>query len=438
MRTGRVGRRATLCSFSRVLRALSGGVFVTDTAEVACRGRTVKAEELQIALVPQGFRFAAVTAGLRSGKGADLALIMSERPAAAAGVFTTNLVAAAPVVLSRAHLRASGGIARAIVANAGNANCATPNERRVAERSAVATARFLNIPRSQVLVASTGVIGVPLEEDRIPNALPRLIKELAPERFAEVASAILTTDTRPKLAFREVPGKGGRSPVRLLGMAKGAGMIHPRMATMLAFVLTDAALPAPKLRRLTRAAVARTFNRISVDGDTSTNDTVFVLANGSAGPVPEQRLAEALEATMGELAKAIAADGEGARRLVQIQVSRARTEREAELIARAVANSALVKTAIAGGDPNWGRILSAAGASGAPLNPARVHISLNGTTVCRRGQAAPFDEAALQAALRAARQVQIHLNVGRGRARVCFWTCDLTEQYIHINASYRT
>lgn len=226
--------------------------------------------------------------------------------------------------------------------------------------------------------------------------------------------------------------------MRLLGMAKGAGMIHPRMATMLAFVLTDAALPAPKLRRLTRAAVARTFNRISVDGDTSTNDTVFVLANGSAGPVAEQRLAEALEATMGELAKAIAADGEGARRLVQVQVRGAQTEREAELIARAIANSPLVKTAIAGGDPNWGRILSAAGASGAPLNPASVHISLNGTTVCRRGQAAPFDEAVLQAALRAARQVQIHLNVGRGRASVCFWTCDLTEQYIHINASYRT
>ena len=413
-------------------------MFVPDTAEVALPERTVKAEESQITLVPQGFRFAAVTAGLRSGEGADLALIMSERPAAAAGVFTTNLVAAAPVVLSRAHLRASGGIARAIVANAGNANCATRNGRRVAERSAMATASFLGIPRSEVLVASTGVIGVPLEEDRIPNALPRLVKELAPERFAEVASAILTTDTRPKLAFRQVPGRGGRNPVRLLGMAKGAGMIHPRMATMLAFVLTDAALPTPKLRRLTRAAVARTFNRISVDGDTSTNDTVFVLANGSAGPVAEQRLAEALEATMGELAKAIAADGEGARRLVQVQVRGAQTEREAELIARAVANSPLVKTAIAGGDPNWGRILSAAGASGAPLNPALVHISLNGTTVCRRGQAAPFDEEALQAGLRAAREVQIHLNVGRGRARVCFWTCDLTEQYIHINASYRT
>ena len=398
----------------------------------------MKAEESQIALAPQGFRFAATSAGIRQGDGADLALIVSDRPAAAAGVFTTNRVVAAPVLLSRAHLRASGGIARAVLANAGNANCATPNERRVAERSAAAAARLLGIPPSHVLVASTGVIGVRLEEDRIPNALPRVVQELAPERFREVASAILTTDTRPKLAFRQVSGRAGRDQVRLLGMAKGAGMIHPRMATMLAFVLTDAALPVPKLRRLTTTAVARTFNRISVDGDTSTNDTVFVLANGCAGPVPEQRLAEALEATMVQLAQALAADGEGARRLVEIQVSGARTEREAELIARAVANSALVKTALAGGDPNWGRILSAAGASGAPLDPARVLIAMNGTTVCRRGQAALFDEAALQAALKAARHVAIRLDVGRGRGRVRFWSCDLTEQYVHINASYRT
>ena len=398
----------------------------------------MKAEESQIALVPQGFRFAATSAGIRQGDGADLALIVSDRPAAVAGVFTTNRVVAAPVLLSRAHLRASGGIARAVVANAGNANCATPNERRVAKRSAAAAARLLGIPPSQVLVASTGVIGARLEEDRIPNALPSVVQQLAPERFREVASAILTTDTRPKLAFRQVSGRAGRDQVRLLGMAKGAGMIHPRMATMLAFVLTDAVLPVPKLRRLTTTAVARTFNRISVDGDTSTNDTVFVLANGIAGPVPEQRLAEALEATMAELAKAVAADGEGAQRLVEIQVSGARTEKEAELIARGVANSALVKTALAGGDPNWGRILSAAGASGAPLDPARVLISMNGTTVCRRGQAALFDEAALQAALKAARHVAIRLDVGRGRARVRFWSCDLTEQYVHINANYRT
>ena len=398
----------------------------------------MKAGNSQRGQAPQGFRFAATAAGLRKGGGADLALIVSDRPATAAGVFTTNRVAADPVLLSRAHLRASSGIARAIVVNAGNANCAAPNGRRAAEQTAAAAARLLGIPRSQVLVASTGVIGVPLEEARIPSALPRMVEELAPKRFPEVAAAILTTDTRPKLAFRRVSGRAGRNQVCLLGMAKGAGMIHPRMATMLAFVLTDAALPAPKLRRLTTTAVARTFNRISVDGDTSTNDTVFVLANGSAGPVPEPGLAEALEATMAELATAIVADGEGARRVVQIHVSGAGTEQEAELIARAVANSALVKTAIAGGDPNWGRILSAAGASGAPLDPARVQVSMNGTTVCRRGRTAPFDEAALQAALRAARRVEIRLEVGRGRGRVCFWTCDLTEQYVHINASYRT
>ncbi len=389
------------------------------------------------AQTPQGFRFAAVAAGIRKIGGLDLALIVSDRPAAAAATFTTNRAAAAPVHLSRAHLRASRGVARAIVANAGNANCATPNGRRVAETTVAAAARLLNIPRRQVLVASTGVIGLPMEEQRIPRALPQAVAALAPECFRDAAQAIMTTDTRPKLAFRRVAGRAGRE-VRVLGMAKGAGMIHPRMATMLAFVLADAAVPARKLQRLTSAAVARTFNRISVDGDTSTNDTVFVLANGAAGPVAERRLAEALEQVMSELAVAIVSDGEGARKLVQIEVSGARTAAEAGQIARAIANSSLVKTAIAGGDPNWGRILSAAGASGAPLDPSRVRIALSGTVVCRHGQAAPFDEAALQAGLRASRDISVRLEVGRGPGRVRFWTCDLTEEYIRINASYRT
>jgi len=385
---------------------------------------------------PRGFLFSAVAAGVRKDGRVDLGLIVSERPASAAGVFTTNRVAAAPVLLCRRHLAAGRGMARAIVANSGNANCATPNGARVAERTASAAAQLLNIEPRHVLVASTGVIGLPMLEEQIPNALPRAVERLSPESFEEVARAIMTTDTRPKLAFRAM-GKGPRA-ARVLGMAKGAGMIHPRMATMLAFVMTDAAAAPARLQRLTAAAAARTFNRISVDGDTSTNDTLFVLANGAAGPVAEARLAKALEEVMGELAVAIAGDGEGARKLVKIEVQGARNEAQAETLARAIANSPLVKTAIAGGDPNWGRILSAAGASGASFDPARATIILNAVTVCRRGVAADFDEEALGRSLASARQVDLRLLLGAGRARVRFYTCDLTEEYVRINASYRT
>ncbi len=385
---------------------------------------------------PRGFCFAAAAAGIRKGGAPDVGLIVSDRPALAAAAFTRNRVAAAPVELSRAHLRAARGRARAIVVNAGNANCATSNGARVAKRTAETAAKLLGAPARQVLVASTGVIGVPLGELLIPRALPSLVAGLAPERFTEVAAAILTTDTRPKLAFRET------GAACILGMAKGAGMIHPQMATltatMLAFVLTDAAISVARLRRMTASAVKHTFNRISVDGDTSTNDTVFVLANGASGKVSERLFGEALEAVMSELAVAIAADGEGAKRLVIIDVAGARTEADAERIARAVANSPLVKTAVAGGDPNWGRILSAAGNSGALFEPARVKISMNGVAVCRRGQATEFEELALNANLRLAREVHIRLDVGRGPGKVRFWTCDLTEDYIRINASYRT
>lgn len=387
---------------------------------------------------PKGYLYAAGSAGIRKGGANDLGVIVSQQAASAAGVFTTNRVVAAPLVLSQAHLKASKGIARAIVVNAGNANCATPNGPRVAERTASAAAEQLDIEARHVLVASTGVIGVALDEERIPQALPWVVERLAADRFAEVASAILTTDRHPKLAFRQIAGATRGRPVRILGMAKGAGMIHPRMATMLAFVVSDAAVPAARLQRLAAAAAAHTFNRISVDGDTSTNDTVFVLANGAAGRVPEKRFAAALEEVMGELAMAIAGDGEGARKLIKIEVSGARNEAQADQIARAIANSPLVKTAMAGGDPNWGRILCAAGASGAPFDSATTQILLNGVTVCRRGVAAAFDEAALAALLAAAGQIDIKMAVGRGRARVRFYTCDMTEDYIRINASYRT
>lgn len=385
-------------------------------------------------LAPQGFRFAAAEAGIRKGGGCDVALIVSNTLAATAAAFTTNRVQAAPLEVSRVHLRRSRHRARAIVANAGNANCATPNGIDAARATAAAAARLLGARPEHILLASTGVIGVPLDAAKLTGALPLAVASLSPAAFAEAAAAILTTDTRPKIAGRRC-GKA-----RILGFAKGAGMIHPRMAhaTMLAFFMTDAAISPRPLRGITTPAVGRTFNRISVDGDTSTNDTVFVLANGAAGPVAPSRLAQAFEEVMQELAVAVAADGEGARKRVRIQVAGARGEREAEVVARAVANSPLVKTALAGGDPNWGRILSAAGASGARIDPGCVGVTLQGVPVCRQGVAAEFDEGALARALSADSEIHVHLDLHCGDGRATFWTCDLTEDYIRINASYRT
>ncbi len=382
--------------------------------------------------VPNGFRFAAGSAGIRKSGAPDVGLIVSDVPAAAAAVFTTNRVVAAPVVLSREHLKSTRGRARAIIVNAGNANCGTPDGLRVSRATALAVSRAVRCPPAEVLVASTGVIGVPMDEQAVPRRVPDMAGSLAPNRYGEVASAMMTTDTRQKVAARTA-GKAN-----VLGMAKGAGMIHPRMATMLAFVLTDAAVNAKTLGQMTAAAVSRTFNRISVDGDTSTNDTVFVLANGAAGRVPGAALERALEEVMRELAIAIVADGEGARKLVTIDVAGARNEADADRIARAIANSPLVKTAVAGGDPNWGRILSAAGNSGVAIDPGAVSITMNGTPVCRRGLAAPFDEAALQAELQKASQIAIQVKVGTKKGSARFWTCDMTEEYIRINASYRT
>jgi glutamate N-acetyltransferase/amino-acid N-acetyltransferase len=385
--------------------------------------------------IPRGYLFAGVEAGLRKAGGIDLALIVSDNLASAAGAFTSNRVQAAPVAVSRENLRRSRGRAMAVVANAGNANCATPGALRAARATVQAAAQLLHVRPEYVLVASTGVIGVPLDSGKLVAALPRALRRLSPNTHPVAASAILTTDTVPKIAARRC----GKAAV--LGFAKGAGMIQPRLAahaTMLAFVMTDAAVSPAGLARLTRRAVERSFHRISVDGDTSTNDTVFVLANGVAGAVPQGKLARALEEVMVELAQAIAADGEGARKRVTIEVAAARSEAEAVQVARAIANSPLVKTALAGGDPNWGRILSAAGASGAPIDPSRVAIDLLGVAVCRRGAAVNFDEAALAAALQAATQIPVLVKLGRGKASARFWTCDLTEEYIRINASYRT
>jgi len=384
---------------------------------------------------PKGFRFAAVEAGLRKAGGPDVALIVSDAPASAAATFTSNLVKAAPVVLSAAHLRRTRGRARAIVVNAGNANCATPGGMQVATSTAQALAALLRTKTEQVLVASTGVIGVPLPVGKLMAALPGAVAALSATKWSDAAAAILTTDTRPKISWR----KCGKA--RVLGFAKGAGMIQPRMtphATMLAFIVTDARITPAALQKLVNSAVGHTFNRVSVDGDTSTNDTLFVLANGAAGAVPSAALGRALEEVMLDLAVAIAADGEGARKLVHIRVTGARHERDAETVARAIANSPLVKTAIAGGDPNWGRILSAAGNAGVPFDPGRARVTLQGVAVCRRGAAVDFDEPALGHTLAHDRDILVDVDLGRGSGRANFWTCDFTEDYVRINASYRT
>ncbi|HTM47090.1 MAG TPA: bifunctional glutamate N-acetyltransferase/amino-acid acetyltransferase ArgJ [Bryobacteraceae bacterium] len=372
----------------------------------------------------------------------DLALIVSGGPASTAAVFTQNRVQAAPVKLSRQHLRQSRGVAAAILVNAGNANCATRTGDRVASECCRAVAKRLLLPIAQVLPASTGVIGVELDSSLILKALPALVDGLAENKFDDVSRAIMTTDLAPKVAHAEV--KLRRGTVRISGMTKGSGMIHPRMATTLGFVLTDARVPPAVLRGMVTRANDRSYNRLSVDGDTSTNDTLVLMANGASGvgldPGTHERdsLEEGIATVMESLARQIARDGEGATRLVTIEVTGAATDRDAAQIARTIANSPLVKTAMAGADPNWGRILCAAGYAGVAFDPSKADIDLQETPVCRAGLAAPFSEAALKKKL-ASQECHIRFALrGKGKGTARFWTCDLTDGYIRINASYRT
>jgi glutamate N-acetyltransferase/amino-acid N-acetyltransferase len=382
---------------------------------------------------PLGYRYAAAFAGIRKVAKDDIALIVSDTPAAAAAMFTKNRVAAAPVEISRANLQRSKGRIRAVLVNAGNANCATRTGKQVAIESVRAAAKALGVKPEEVLPASTGVIGVELDVRLIAAAIPKLVKELDASRFEDAARAILTTDTCMKTAYESIKG------ATIAGMTKGSGMIHPRMATTLGFVVTDAVVAPAELRTALKRAIDRSYNRISVDGDTSTNDTVVVLANGASKVKPAAKAFEkALTEVLESLARQIARDGEGARKLVTIEVSGAASDRAAEQIARSIANSPLVKTAIAGSDANWGRILSAAGNAGVEFDPRRANIDLQGVPVCRGGLAADFSEDQLKKKLDE-RECSIRFAIrGSGRGRATFWTCDLTEEYIRINASYRT
>ena len=390
---------------------------------------------------PKGFRAAAAAAGIKKAPDAlDLALIVCDVPgASAAGVFTTNRAAAAPVLLCRQNLKKNRGRARAIIANAGNANACTGRAGlAAAEKTAKAVAQILGVRPDEVFVSSTGVIGTPLDLDLILRQLAALNKILSVESAPEVARAIMTTDSFPKSAVLQ--SKIGGKTVTLAGVAKGAGMIHPKMATMLSYVTTDAAVAPAALQRMLRDAVDASFNRISVDGDTSTNDSVVALASGESGATirpggPDAKtFQQGLTELCQMLARMIVKDGEGATKIARIDVRGAGSPSDAERVARAVANSPLVKTALAGGDPNWGRIVCAAGYSGAAIEASKVDVSVNGLYLCRRGIHAGFDEASAKKELDK-NELTICINLHQGKANAWVWTCDFTHEYIRINAS---
>jgi len=397
------------------------------------------------AALPRGFRFSATACGLKKTGALDLALLSSDVPASAAAVFTQNLVVAAPVGVSKAHLKASKGRMRAVIVNAGNANCATGAAGYNASVKTVEeTARRLFCKPQEVFVCSTGVIGVPLPVEKILRSLPGVTRNRRPSArsFAEFSLAICTTDTRPKTAAASFRMSGKR--IHLVGCAKGAGMIHPNMATTLAFVATDANLSPSLLQKTLRDVTTRTFNAISIDGDTSTNDTLLVFANGAAGApaiqsgsAAHRAFSKALEEVCHSLALQIVADGEGAQRVIEIEVRGASSETAARRIGQTVATSPLVKTAFAGGDPNWGRVFAAAGRSGVKFDPNRVDIHMAGIPVLRRGQPLDFNERAASNRL-LEKNVHIRLDLHAGHASARYWTCDFTAEYVRINASYRT
>ena len=390
---------------------------------------------------PKGFRAAAAAAGIKRAPGAlDLALIVCDVPGAStAGVFTTNRAAAAPVLLCRRNMQKNRGRARAIIANSGNANACTGRAGfAVAEQTGKAVARLLGIQPHEVIVSSTGVIGTLLNLDLILKQLPTLKEILSVESAPEVPRALMTTDSFPKSAVLQ-SRIGGRI-VTLAGVAKGAGMIHPNMATMLSYITTDAAIAPAVLQKMLRAAVDDSFNRITVDGDTSTNDSVVALASGLSGAAirsgtpAAKKFLQGLTQVCQTLAQMIVKDGEGATKIARIEVRGARNTSDAERVARAVANSPLVKTALAGGDPNWGRIVCAAGYSGAAIDASKVDVRVNGLYLCRRGVHAGFDEAAAKAVFDNSELV-VRINLHQGKSDAWVWTCDFTHEYIRINAS---
>ncbi len=399
----------------------------------------------RIAALPPvaGVKLAAAQCGIRYRDRTDLMVAVLDEDAAVAGVLTRSQTPGAPIDWCRHCL--PGGVARAIVVNSGNANVFTGSKGRAAcEATAAAAAASLRCEPHAVFIASTGVIGEPLDAEKIVAALPAAIAAAQPLGWRETAEAIMTTDTFPKLATASATIGGAKVTVN--GIAKGSGMIAPDMATMLAFLFTDAAIPAPVLQAMLKPATERSFNAITVDGDMSTSDTVLLVATGKAGNAPPESATapalrsfkRALDTVMIDLAQQIVKDGEGAEKFVTIDVTGAASSRAARRIALAVGNSPLVKTAIAASDANWGRIVGAVGKCGEKADRDRLAIKIGGVTIAAAGGPVPgYDEAPVALHMKGRDiAIAIDLGIGRGRARV--WTCDLTHRYIDINGSYRS
>jgi glutamate N-acetyltransferase/amino-acid N-acetyltransferase len=398
------------------------------------------------ALLPREFQVSGVTCGIKASGKSDLAVFESRKPASAAGVFTKNQVCGAPVTVSRSRVPSDS--ARAVIINSGNSNaCTGAAGIEDAKTMTAALAAELGCPEDSVLVCSTGVIGVPLPVQKILSGIPAAAKKLqsSPEAFLDAASAMMTTDTFAKLTSSDIALSSGT--IRVSGAAKGAAMIAPNMATMLSVIMTDAELSPEQCDQILKYAVERTFNCISVDGHTSTSDTVLLLANGAANaPCMNSSdfslVREAVQQVCQALAMRIIRDAEGADHFITIDVTGLATRDAAFLMAKEIAESALVKTAIAGGDPNWGRIVSAAGYSGVEFDTSFVSLRINGTEVYREGIPLPFSATELSAMLKSNRDVHIELSVAggpsSGNESVRFWTSDLTCEYVRLNSEYTT
>jgi glutamate N-acetyltransferase/amino-acid N-acetyltransferase len=396
--------------------------------------------ERKAALVPRGFLFSTAEAAIKKPGRKDLALIYSERESVMAGMFTMNNVKAAPVKLSMKQIKLGKG--QAIIVNSGNANaCTGAQGMKDAREMSKLVAGLKGIRAERVYVCSTGVIGTLMPMERIRSQISKLVESLGKATVDDVAAAIMTTDTFPKIVSKRK--KIGDKMVTITGICKGAGMIQPNMATMLSFITTDASIDKSALDAALRQAVSRSFNRITIDGDMSTNDTVLIMANGIAGNEPISLKSRAYEVFAGtltelayELSEMIVRDGEGATKLVEIEVRNARTEKDAEKGAFAVANSLLVKTAIYGNDANWGRLMAALGYSGIAIKEEKIDIYLNGLMVAKNGMATGVDKEANDKLKDRQIKIMIDLHLGKGSAKVL--TCDLTEDYVRINAEYRT
>jgi glutamate N-acetyltransferase/amino-acid N-acetyltransferase len=432
--------------FAHVCHLAAAEELVEDSGMTALRRSPEKIR------LPMGFSFAAVAAGIKVSGRPDLALVEAAGGATAAALFTKNRVVAAPVVVGRAALLSTGRV-RAIVVNSGNANCATGRAGiQACERVCREAGKLFGVPAAEVFPSSTGIIGVRLPAEKIIAKLPELVslsaRSASQRGVLAFAQAIMTTDTRPKIAsarFRASSSEGsteGAKEVTVLGIAKGAGMIHPQLATMLVYLFTDMGASPRELQPLLREACDRSLNCMSIDGDTSTNDTVLLLASGATSARARdvrtrKKFSAALTAVCQSLAEQIVSDGEGVQHVIRLSVEQARSREEALLVARAIAHSMLVKTAWAGADPNWGRILAAVGRCGAPIDPSRVQIFIGDQRVCRHGIGCVFNERQAHRTL-AQPVCDIRVQLGRGQHAVRFLTTDLTAEYVRINADYST